>query len=314
MAVVCAECRAENRDGAKFCRGCGRRLTSIQTAGIADIGKDPWPETQRMPLVPPVVPPVHVSPQPSLRAGAAAPGEKMFVPSTKARRQPPLPPPSPPPLSTRASPFAPIAGHPSKGARSASARRLRAFWISALTFIVVMAALAVAGGWYISRKQAAQTPLPPAAPMAPAAADAPSPPPAQQAEQPPAAEPATPPAAAPMAAEPAPLPQQAAIPAAVPTKPLVAAAKPRRSAPEPASPPVPVAAALAAPEPMTAPAPQPAPPASPQTACAGLGFFARARCMAAECGKPEYAALAQCEPIRRQQQIDEEKRNPSLAN
>jgi hypothetical protein len=36
--------------------------------------------------------------------------------------------------------------------------------------------------------------------------------------------------------------------------------------------------------------------------------------MVAQCAKPELRASAQCEAVRRQQQIDEEKRNPSLAN
>jgi hypothetical protein len=36
--------------------------------------------------------------------------------------------------------------------------------------------------------------------------------------------------------------------------------------------------------------------------------------MAAQCAKPENRAQAQCDAVRRQQQVDEEKRNPSLAN
>jgi hypothetical protein len=59
---------------------------------------------------------------------------------------------------------------------------------------------------------------------------------------------------------------------------------------------------------------QPAAPASPEAACASQGFFGRARCMAAQCAKAEYRASAQCDAVRRQQQIDEEKRNPSLLN
>jgi len=36
--------------------------------------------------------------------------------------------------------------------------------------------------------------------------------------------------------------------------------------------------------------------------------------MAAQCAKPEFSAHAQCDAVRRQQQIEEEKRNPSLLN
>jgi hypothetical protein len=36
--------------------------------------------------------------------------------------------------------------------------------------------------------------------------------------------------------------------------------------------------------------------------------------MAAQCARPENKANAQCEAVRRQQRIDEEKRNPSMAN
>jgi hypothetical protein len=102
-------------------------------------------------------------------------------------------------------------------------------------------------------------------------------------------------------------------PPAEPVKPVVATApKSRKRTP---------AVAIAAPTPV-APAPEPAPPpapqavalATPQSQCAGLNFFARAQCMAAQCAKADYRAHAQCEAVRRQQQIDEEKRNPTLLN
>jgi hypothetical protein len=35
--------------------------------------------------------------------------------------------------------------------------------------------------------------------------------------------------------------------------------------------------------------------------------------MVNQCAKPEFQASAQCEPVRRQQQLEEEKRNPSLS-
>ncbi|MGJ7508983.1 hypothetical protein [Variovorax sp. GT1P44] len=52
----------------------------------------------------------------------------------------------------------------------------------------------------------------------------------------------------------------------------------------------------------------------PGAACAGLNFFAAARCMAAQCLKPAFKPHPQCEAVRRQQRIEEEKRNPILAN
>jgi hypothetical protein len=59
---------------------------------------------------------------------------------------------------------------------------------------------------------------------------------------------------------------------------------------------------------------EPAAPSNPDAACAGQGFFGRTRCMVAQCAKAEYRTHGQCDAVRRQQQIDEEKRNPSLAN
>jgi hypothetical protein len=59
---------------------------------------------------------------------------------------------------------------------------------------------------------------------------------------------------------------------------------------------------------------EPAAPPNPDVACAGQGFFGRTRCMVAQCAKAEYRTHRQCDAVRRQQQIDEEKRNPSLAN
>ncbi|KPV03654.1 hypothetical protein APR51_44630 [Variovorax paradoxus] len=62
---------------------------------------------------------------------------------------------------------------------------------------------------------------------------------------------------------------------------------------------------------MPAPA---AAPADPQSQCGDRNFIARAQCMAAQCAKPEFRGHAQCEAVRRQQQLEEEKRNPTLAN
>ncbi|RYZ02893.1 MAG: hypothetical protein EOO24_14095 [Comamonadaceae bacterium] len=82
--------------------------------------------------------------------------------------------------------------------------------------------------------------------------------------------------------------------------------KPRKVAPVA---PAPVAAAAPAPAPP-APAPEPPPPpAAPQTGCAGRNFIAMAQCMAAQCLKAEFKAHAQCEAVRKQQRIEEERRN-----
>src|SRR5579862_2741951 len=51
MAAICADCRTANRDGAKFCKGCGHRLRIaapvIAVKPRSDIEED-WPATQRM--------------------------------------------------------------------------------------------------------------------------------------------------------------------------------------------------------------------------------------------------------------------------
>lgn len=88
-----------------------------------------------------------------------------------------------------------------------------------------------------------------------------------------------------------------ATPAVVSSVPARAAstprARPKSMAPPPASVPVTM------------------PGQGPQAQCESLGFFARARCMADQCLKTEYRPHAQCEAVRRQQQLMEEKRNPT---
>jgi hypothetical protein len=99
-------------------------------------------------------------------------------------------------------------------------------------------------------------------------------------------------------------------PQATPAKPPVTAPKARKAAPARIATPPPAVAQPVAPAPV--PASEPVGPANPQTACDGLNFFARARCMATQCAKADYKAHPRCDAVRRQQQIDEEKRNPSL--
>ena len=156
-----------------------------------------------------------------------------------------------------------------------------------------------------------------------AAPDAPGTPPATPAVAP-AAVPETPPAA--------PEPQPAEPPAAADAAPAAAAAATATAIPAPTTPPKPSAAAKlrkpapaaasqpgapeTAPAAAAAPAPQPAAagPADPMSACGDRNFIAKAQCMAAHCLKPEFKPHAQCEAVRRQQRIEEEKRNPTLVN
>ncbi|MDM0035823.1 hypothetical protein QTI33_27065 [Variovorax sp. J22P271] len=92
-----------------------------------------------------------------------------------------------------------------------------------------------------------------------------------------------------------------AAPAPSPIAPIAPIAQ---AAPEGAAPPVARPAAPAA-----ASARQPA-AGAPQAACAGLGFIAEARCMAAQCLKPLFAQHPQCDEVRRRQRLEEAKRNP----
>lgn len=48
----------------------------------------------------------------------------------------------------------------------------------------------------------------------------------------------------------------------------------------------------------------------PGQACDGMNFVSAARCMAAQCEKAEFKAHAQCTAVRRQQLLEEQKRNP----
>lgn len=59
-----------------------------------------------------------------------------------------------------------------------------------------------------------------------------------------------------------------------------------------------------------APRPKAVAPADPMPACLGMNFIAKAQCMASQCLKPAFKAHAQCEAVRRRQQLEEEKRNP----
>jgi hypothetical protein len=187
-----------------------------------------------------------------------------------------------------------------RGSRKSGSRRIAFSGLIAAILVVV-------GGWYALNSRTVNEPAK-VPDRTPVIQPTPSPPVSESTASAPAADAAEPP-------PPPPPPQaesQFAPPQDAPTKPAAAPAKARKPAPvrnaAPAAPPPP--SPVAAPE----PAPAPAAPPSPQSACEGLNFFARARCMAALCAKADYRAHAQCEAVRRQQQIEEEKRNPSLLN
>ena len=211
--------------------------------------------------------------------------------------------------------------------------------------IVAFALLVGIGGWYVLRDgNGSNAPAASeAAPTAAAAAPAPAPAAPVAASDPAAAassatpDPAPAPATVPTSAPaPTPLSEPASVapasafaappPAAATSAPAratpVTAAAPARSpvvaaTPKPRKVPVagPSATATEAAAP-TVPAPPPVapPPANPQTACAGRNFVALAQCMAAQCTKAEFKASVQCDAVRTQQRLEEEKRNPSLLN
>lgn len=279
MALICPTCRTENRDAAKFCKGCGGKLVRPPARANEDAEAldDEWSAT-------------------------VAPPEDDLA----------LPPPPPPSRASRPSALhtASIEASPARSAsrshrrRSAPPSRDRSvFWVLLAAATIVVAT----GGLYVYRDQrrvpmlaVVQEPAAPGAPAsAPRSAALPITGPVTPAQTP------APPAAAPV--------QAASPPAVAPS--AAAERKPRKAASAtlpPAAPP-PMAAAPVMP---VAPVPEPTeppPPIDPDQACATRGFFATAQCLVAQCAKPESSAHARCEAVRKQQRIDEEKRNPSNA-
>lgn len=281
MALICPTCRTENRDAAKFCKGCGGKLVSLppRSAEEAEALDDAWGATVVASL----------------------------------DDDPALPPPPAPPRASRPSALHTASSDPS-AARTARPHRLHrapprrdrsAFWVLLAAATIVVAT----GGLYVYRGQHRtplltvvqdQGPAAPGSPVAPAATPKPT------------ASPITGPVTTTEAAAPA-TPAPTASAAAVPS-PVAAARKPRKVASAPvAAPPPPVTAAPVAP---VVPAPEPVappPPADPSQACASRGFFATSQCLVVQCAKPEFSGHARCEAVRQQQRIDEEKRNPTNA-
>ncbi|MDM0014222.1 zinc ribbon domain-containing protein [Variovorax sp. J22P168] len=305
MTQACADCRTENRDGAKFCKGCGRRLQALRPTppGPPAGEEEEWPATQQMSRAAELpAPPSIPKPKAPSQAERQAEEEALAaVPAFRSERE-----------FTR-----PIQRHqPQRAPRRRHADRhpLR----RAVVGLLAVAALASAAFWYFSG------PAPSPAPVLASVSPPPPTPPAASAPESAAAVVATLPPSSGTAGtaamlDPTPSPAVVEPPAevlkaeAAPTPPAKPSpARTRKPAPPPPPAPV-VVPPPPAPEPP-APAPAPPPPPTPQAQCAGMNFIARAQCMATQCARPEMRAHAQCEAVRRQQQIEEEKRNPTLLN
>jgi hypothetical protein len=306
--VVCAECQTAYRDeNSKFCKGCGRRLSVAVPAVVAaalDVAEpadtlpgieEEWPATQRMAYHPDMAPDEFFNR--AIPATAIA-GAAEAVSRARRTLLPPIPAsPSSSSLARNARRSASRRSSRSRniaGERQSIASRLGTWSV----VIAVVAMVAVGWGYVYNSRNSAVPPV------------------AKEVSVPVPAEPATPPPVA-QVAEPAPAPVIREVPTvedppAAPANPVAAAVKPRKAAAPVAVVPQPSATPVS--EPAPPPPSEPVAPASPQSLCAGLNFFARAQCMASQCAKADFRSHAQCEAVRRQQQIEEEKRNPTLIN
>ncbi|SFM29849.1 hypothetical protein [Variovorax sp. OV329] len=267
MTVLCGACNAENRDAAKFCKGCGRKIAQA------------WPQA---------ITPLAVGAADAnilLGAAAAAPVSKPAAAPASAVEE-----------------IQPVLAF--ERPRIGNGR-----WIAGLGLAVVLLVLVAAWWGHKNRSQEIAEPSSPPA----AASPAPIPAAIPETELTPAATQAMAPAPTPVA-DGAPLIEGAD--ASLHPAPAADAAvqKPRKQLAKkqaPATAPAPVVEAVAPMPPP--PAPEPVRIPTPQEACAGRNFVARAQCMAAQCARPEVAGHAQCEAVRRQQQIEEERRNPTMS-
>ncbi|RST46961.1 zinc ribbon domain-containing protein [Variovorax sp. DXTD-1] len=315
MALICPVCSAENREGANFCRSCGGKLAPAAPAPMApppgpeSRSEREWAATAPAQLRAPTIPgglfdgSLPIASQAAYaHAGSLADEKTVIVGAGRSKR-----PPSPPrePRVKKAS--RPRTPRP-VGAEVRKPPRVRGI----LLWLVLLAVglLMIVAGWYGYGKGTPAEQAEAASTAAPVAAPAVAPAPASPASE--AAPLALPPIEPPAAAD-------AALAAAAPATPTIATPKPPSAAksrkPAPAAPSQP-SAPEAAPAVAAAPAPQPAAagPTDPQSICGDRNFIAKAQCMAAQCLKPEFKPHAQCEAVRRQQRIEEEKRNPTLVN
>lgn len=326
MALICPVCSTENRDGAHFCRSCGVKLSA--TADRIPPPPSPereWATTAPAQLRAPTIPAPLFDPGEPTPAPAPAPARSFFGRASAAPRDdeqtvfmvhdddeqpyPQAPRAVSPTFESEQAAKAERHKARAKTRRPAPAeqpprKRVILLWLGLLVVAVAM----LVAGWYGygTRKTpaAAEEAVQPVEAAARAASAAPVAVPAPA----PAVEPA------PQAAEPAEAPAAAEASSAATAAMAKPVAKPRKqatvAAPVPSAP-EPVAPVVAAAPP---PLPTPAAPAEPQAQCGDRNFIAKAQCMAAQCLKAEYKAHAQCDAVRRQQRLEEEKRNPTLVN
>ncbi|NVM89359.1 hypothetical protein FHT32_003014 [Variovorax sp. SG517] len=337
MASICPVCSTENRDGANFCRSCGIKLSA---AGDR-IPPPPTPEREwattapaqlRAPTIPAPLEELSPAPPPARqsfffsRSPASAPRrddeQTVFMlhddglPHSPASSDSADAPASPPGLESSWA----MAPERTKRPRRVRMRRPASVersprwrvvlpWLGLLLVAVAM----IVAGWYGYGTRKAPAAVEESAPATEPAAPAVAPPP--PAEPPPPAPEAPAATADPQAADKA-ADQASATPPAAEAAPAPApkpAAKSRKQA-TPAAQPSPAAPEAAPQAAAAVPPPAPAAPAEPAAMCGDRNFIAKAQCMAAQCLKPEYKAHAQCEAVRRQQRLEEEKRNPTLIN
>ncbi|MFM9923875.1 zinc ribbon domain-containing protein [Variovorax sp. H27-G14] len=343
MALICPDCNTENRDGAHFCRHCGSTLTAAaDRIPPAPSPEREWATTAPAQLRAPTIPAPLFDPAPAPAPARSSPpvrspARSFFGRASAAPRDDEQtvfmvhddddgyddPPHLPAPRPVSPTFESEHAAKAERGMARASARRpvplerpprkrVILLWLGLLGIAVAM----LVAGWYGygTRKTpvAADETVQPAQLPAPAASAAPAAAPAVPAVEaaaalPPAAqsaEPAEAPAAADTTSAAAAAASSTAKPAAKPPRKQTTVAAPAPTAPEPVAPVV-----AAAPPP-----PAPAAPAEPQAQCNDRNFIAKAQCMASQCLKAEFKSHAQCDAVRRQQRLEEEKRNPTLVN
>jgi hypothetical protein len=315
MALICPVCSTENREGANFCKGCGGKLAPAAPMPIPpppaprSRSEREWAATAPAQLRAPTIPGglfgagMPAAAMGPIGAASPADDQTLLAALGRLRRQPSTP---REPRARKSS--RPRTPRPPRAERR-KPRRTRIFWLWLL--LLATGLLMIVAGWhgYGTDTPDEEVEIPKSA--IPAAAPAPPMPSPNTA----AAVPQTPPAVAPPAAESTPHDAATAVPAPANLKPAPAAAGKSRKAP-PAAPSQAGAAESMPAATAAAPTPSQAPsaPTDPMAICGDRNFIAKAQCMAAQCLKPEFKPHAQCEAVRRQQRIDEEKRNPTLIN
>lgn len=277
MALICPNCQTRNRSIAKFCIEC---ITTLPTA---------------------------------YAEGDLAPGERqsqggLFLELTRTWQG-----------KWARSGVGAVTSQPSAGP---SAPVSPGLWISVGGLVVALAIgaagwlVAGAGGWYLYTAGRAQVHPPRAeAPEAPGLPDAA---PRVALPAPLQAPSIDPPDKVPLVAEPgrnhSALPSPSGLGRAPVTAPAVSVSRAAEVAPSPSTEGATKATAKEPVKPLRVIAGAPhfkTTAREPAAACAGMNFIAAARCMAAQCLKPEVQAHTQCDAVHRQQRLEDEKRNPT---